>query len=117
MEAAIILAKCPKRKIAYGMRTQKMNDGDWWRTWAFPINEKRAHSEGYDETQVLGNLFATAEYPGCPYCGAKGFVQCNKCKKIACYSGEKSLICPWCGNLMDNITTATEKFSLSGGDI
>ena len=42
IEAAVITAKCSKGKRTYGIRIQKMEDGDWWRTWAFPIDEKRA---------------------------------------------------------------------------
>lgn len=117
MEAAVLLAKCGKRNRIYGIRTQKMSDGDWWRTWAFPIDEHRAESEGYDLTVVQGNLFYTEEYPGCPFCGTKNFVMCNKCHKISCWNGESRLECPWCGNDMNNIVTATEKFNLSGGDI
>ena len=117
MDAAVILAKCYKTKKMYGMRSQKMNDGEWWRTWAFPIDEKRAHGEGYDTTIVQGNMYHTEEYPGCPYCGTKNFVQCNKCRKLSCWNGETRLTCLWCGNDMNNIATATEKFNLSGGDI
>lgn len=117
MEAVVITGKCAKRSLMYGMRIQKMSDGDWWRTWAFPIDEKRAHNEGYDVTPVQGNLFHTEEYPGCPYCKATSFVQCNKCRKLTCWNGEIKLLCQWCGNNMDNIVTATEKFNVSGGDI
>lgn len=70
-----------------------------------------------DLTAVQGNLFYTEEYPGCPFCGTKNFVMCNKCHKISCWNGESRLECPWCGNDMNNIVTATEKFNLSGGDI
>lgn len=117
MEAAVILAKCPKRKLIYGMRTQKLSDGDWWRTWAFPVDEHKANYEGYDVTKVQGNLYHTDEYPGCPYCGTKNFVQCNTCHKISCWGGETRLICEWCGNDMDNIVSSTEKLDVSGGDI
>ena len=117
MEAAIILAKCSKDGQTFGIRTQKMSDGDWWRTWAFPIDEKRAQREGYDVTKVNGNMYYTKEYPGCPYCGTKSFVQCNKCHGITCLKEETSLPCQWCGRMLTNITAATEKFSLSGGDI
>ena len=117
MDAAIILTKCPKRRLVYGIRTQKMSDGDWWRTWAFSIDEHRACREGYDVTKVQGNLYHTEEYPGCPYCRTKNFVQCNQCKKISCWNGERQLSCLWCGNNMKNIQTATEKFNITGGDI
>ena len=116
MEAAVLLAKC-KDKRTYGMRIQRMSDGDWWRTWAFPIDERRANKEGYGVTKAQGNLYVTDEYPGCPYCGTNGFVQCNSCKKLSCIKDEKKLICPWCGNNMDNIVYTTEKFSVTGGDI
>ena len=115
MEAAVVLAKCPKSRQIYGMRTQKMSDGDWWRTWAFPIDERRASQEGYDATQVFSGMGCTEEYPGCPYCGATGFVQCYRCGKLSCYNGEASLTCLWCGNKMDSFVDATE-FQLSGGD-
>ena len=116
MEAIVLLTRCTNKQLQ-GVRVQKMQDGDWWRTWAFPANENRAKNEGYDKQQIQGNLYSTEEFPGCPYCGAKSFVLCNKCHKMTCWHGESVLDCAWCGNHMDNITTATEKFSLSGGDV
>lgn len=117
MEAAVIMQMCSRNKRPFGVRTQKMEDRDWWRTWSFVIDERRAQSEGYDITPVQGNLYATEEYPGCPYCGSYNFVQCNKCRKISCWNKETRMTCPWCSNDMNNIVTATEKFDLSGGDI
>ena len=117
MEANVVLVRCNKNRKIYGTRIQKMSDGDWWRTWSFPVDEKRAKNEGYDQQNIQGNLFATEEFPGCPYCGTKSFVQCNKCRKLSCWNGEKVLKCEWCGNNMNNITAATDKFSVSGGDI
>lgn len=35
-----------QKKHIYGISTQKMSDGDWRRTGAFPIDEHRAGSEG-----------------------------------------------------------------------
>lgn len=117
MEAAVVVAKCSKGKRTYGIRTQKMEDGDWWRTWAFPIDEKRARKENYDQTKIQGNLYCTEDYPGCPYCGTKGFVLCGNCHKISCWNGETSLTCPWCGSKLEEISAATKKFDLSGGDV
>lgn len=114
MEANILLFKCSKANQMYGVRIQKMNDGDWWRTWAFKIKPHNAKSEGYDKTPVQGNLYPTQEYPGCPYCRTNGFIQCGKCKKISCWNGETSLDCPWCGVRMENFVEATEKFSVVG---
>lgn len=115
MEASILLVKCPNNRKTFGVRIQKMNDGDWWRTWAFKLNETQAKSEGYDRTQAVGNLYSTEDYPGCPYCGTDGFVQCHNCHKISCWHGESSLKCAWCGETMNNIVSATEKFTVDSG--
>lgn len=117
MEASVILAKCPNRGgRLFGMRIQKMQDGDWWRTWAFPIDEQRAKGEGYDVREARGSLNALASYPGCPYCKARGFVQCGRCHKIICWNNEEQMTCPWCGNHMASIVTA-DSFDVSGGDV
>ena len=117
MEAAVIMQMCPKANRRFGVRTQKMQDQDWWRTWAFEIDDRRAKREGYDVTPVLGNLNCTEEFPGCPHCGSYSFVQCGRCKRLSCWNEESSMMCLWCNTRMDNIVTATDKFSLSGGDI
>ena len=114
MDVTILLMKCPTTHKPYGVRIQKMSDNDWWRTWAFPLNLTQAKNEGYDETMIQGALHVTQEYPGCPYCGAKGFVQCGKCKKIVCWKKESSLTCEWCGKKMENIRIA-DKFDITGG--
>ncbi len=117
MDATILMIHCYNQNRVFGARTERMRDGDWWRTWAFPISERIAHAEGYDKTPVRGNLYCTEEYPGCPYCGSKGFVHCNKCHKLTCWNGETKMVCPWCNNNMDNIVTATEEFDLTGGSM
>ena len=114
MEANVLLFKCTKAKQVFGVRAQKMEDNDWWRTWAFPLKQQNAQREGYDKTQVQGNLNATEGYPGCPHCGTVGFVQCGTCKKIACWDGEPVVICPWCNTTLDNIAIATDKFNVDG---
>ncbi len=117
MEANVLLTKCTRSHKAFGVRVEKMEDGDWWRTWAFEIRESTAKSEGFDKTPVRGNLYGTDEYPGCPYCGTFGFVQCNKCKKLTCWNDEKKLTCLWCNNPMNNITLSTDKFDVSGNQL
>jgi hypothetical protein len=117
MKASVVLIRCSKSKRIFGARTQKMDDNDWWRTWAFPIDEGKARREGYDSETVNGNLNCTKEYPGCPYCGTKGFVQCPSCRRLSCWSGEKSMDCQWCGKHMGPINVSTKKFTVSGGDL
>ena len=114
MEANVILMKCRKTGQTFGVRVQKMEDGDWYRTWAFPISNKMAVKEGFDKTQINGSLYDLEGFPGCPYCGEKAFVQCGYCNKISCYSGEKSVRCQWCGKMMKRIKNS-ESFDVSGG--
>lgn len=113
-EANVLLFKCGKANREYGVRIQTTPDNDWERTWAFEITPKIAKSEGFDKNKVKGNLYATDDYPGCPYCGADGFVQCSKCKKISCWDGEKNLTCAWCGAYMRNIVLTNSKFDVKG---
>lgn len=115
MEANIIMQKCSKAKKPFGVRVQLMSDGDWWRTWAFPMKESQGKNEGFDKNSVKGNMYATEEYPGCPYCHSMGFVQCGSCHKLTCWNGETTMKCGWCGETMENIVTATDKFDISGG--
>jgi len=115
MEAAVITIKCSSRNGMFGARIQKMEDGDWWRTWAFPLTASTARAERYDRVQVKGMLYPTPEYPGCPYCGAEAVVRCNGCGKLTCWKGETSLKCQWCGIQMENITVSRDGIAVRGG--
>lgn len=96
MEASVIVAKCRCGQY-YGMRTEKRG-GDWVRTWAFPMNQGMIEKEHYlHDQKIQGSLAPVGEYPGCPYCKTNGFYVCHKCGHINCYSGEKRVVCGWCG--------------------
>ena len=106
IQAKVILAKCSsvsnKSDNLFGMRIQKFGS-DWKRTWAFKIDAKRAHNEGYDKENTNGSFEPTNEYLGCPYCHSMNLAQCS-CGKSFCYktegkvkSGVIQLTCPWCG--------------------
>ena len=118
LKAKVILAKCSKNKKCFGIRVEQRGR-DWVRTWAFPINERKAKREKFDDNTITGSMEADDEYPGCPYCGAMGFVQCG-CEKICCTGGIQDdgdtleCTCPWCGEVMDNLQAA-DSFDISGG--
>ena len=61
-------------------------------------------------------LLQTAEYPGCPYCGTKGWFYDSNCKKISCYHGGTRHSCPWCGGEYD-VAMTQDKLDFSGGDL
>jgi len=114
LNAAVVLARCAKTKKLYGMRVEKRGN-DWVRTWAFPIDERKAKNEGFAANKVSGSMTAVDDYPGCPHCGAAGFVHCG-CGKIGCWIGSKETkkyVCPWCGQKAE--VAAAEKFDVSGG--
>ncbi len=114
MEANIILMKCLLTGGLSGVRIQKMNNGDWYRTWAFKMRENEAANEGYDRNSVVGSLTCTEEFPGCPYCSSKKFSQCMTCGKVSCYHDETNYICPWCGTNIKSVESA-DSFDVSGG--
>lgn len=114
MDANVVLIKCTRAKKLFGVRIQLMDDGDWWRTWAFKIDDRRAKNEHYDTNRVVGNLFPTEEYPGCPYCESNGLVQCGNCQHLSCWHGEKSIMCDWCETLMTDIVSTTDKIEIAG---
>ena len=97
MEAVIAVSKCTTHKHTFGIRFEKASR-DWTYTWAFPIKEKTALREDYDKTSIKGRLIQGCEYPGCPFCGTKGFFYCS-CGKLNCWNGISiNATCQWCGN-------------------
>jgi len=113
LTATVVLARCTKSKKLYGMRVEKRGN-DWVRTWAFPIDEQKAKHEGFEANKVSGSMNAVDDYPGCPYCGQSGFVQCGGCDKISCWSNESNkFTCPWCGNSGE--VQKAENFNVKGG--
>ena len=47
MNAVVALSKCSKTNKMYGIRFERTGR-DWKYTWAFPIQEKTALNEDYD---------------------------------------------------------------------
>lgn len=98
MEARIALCKCKEGKRAYGVRFERAGQG-WKYTWAFPLKEAAAKREGYDKTQLVGNISPDVDYPGCPFCKAKYFIICS-CGKLNCNNANDPTAifkCEWCG--------------------
>lgn len=115
MEASVVLFKCKTGK-PFGARVERGADGDWHRTWAFEVDERTIQGEGYDKTEITSIssfLPETPEYPGCPYCGAKGFIYCHVCHKLTCWTGESYAACQWCGS-GGEVGQAKDKFDISG---
>lgn len=97
MEAVIAICRCTHTNKLYGIRFER-SGSDWIYTWAFPIKERAAQNENYDKTTISGNLIEGEEYPGCPYCGTKGFFYCG-CGKLNCWNGKSRKVkCSWCGS-------------------
>ncbi len=112
VKANVILARCDENKKLYGIRIQEKN-GDWIRTWAFPIKEEIARQEGFDKVEINGSFAHTEDFPGCPYCHTKQFFVCGKCRKINCWHGQPTTTCQWCGNTGQ--TKVAEKLDVRGG--
>lgn len=111
MEAKVVMMKCKDCKKAFGARIERREEG-WVFNWAFPIDESIAEKEGFDSEIIEGNVYLDEEYPGCPHCGSKGFVQCT-CGKLTCWEGEIISKCAWCGKKAK--VGVAEKFRISSG--
>lgn len=113
-KAEVILMKCPETKRIYGVRVEEWQ-GDWFRTWAFPIEERKASHEGFDKTKIRGNLYPADEYNGCPYCKSVCYVQCSRCGKLSCWNSEERISCAWCG-LTGDVSRIEDEIGVKGGD-
>ncbi len=47
---------------------------------------------------LQGRFDVAAEYEGCPDCGNRGFIQCDRCCGLGCWYGEGPFLCRSCGN-------------------
>ncbi len=103
VNAQVILIRCKSSKQLYGARIQQRSGKDWDMTWSFAIDEDRAKNEGFDKTKLNVDVTSTEDYPGCPDCGARGYVQCPRCQKLTCWGGEESSKCAWCNTKLGNI--------------
>lgn len=68
-EAFAVMAACERTKQPFGITVDKNSSGQYKFVWAFKIDKEKAQREGYDKTNIKGNITLDAEYPGCPYCG------------------------------------------------
>ena len=114
MNAKVILMKCPEAKRTFGVRVEERS-GDWFRTWAFPIDEGRASHEGYDKTKITGNLIADDGFNGCPYCRSERFVLCGRCGKLSCWNNEERITCGWCG-MTGKVESTEDEIEVKSGD-
>ena len=112
----IVPAKCQHTGKLYGIRAEKKNDG-WHLNWAFELPEDEAARENFGEDAISGRIVIDAEYPGCPYCGGKGFVHCGKCGKLSCWDEEElTFSCHYCGN-SGTINCESDEFgNIKAGD-
>lgn len=113
--AVVICSRCGGNKKLYGVRTEEKR-GIWYFTWAFKLKEDVAKREGFLTTKIDGTDTETDNtYPGCPYCGKKGFVHCRECGELTCFDGENWFTCAHCGN-SGLVSNGWDGVTLSGGD-
>lgn len=97
-EARIAMCKCKEAKgKTFGVRFERSQNG-WKYNWAFAMDSHKAKREGYDSTEIIGNIEPDEDYPGCPYCRTKYFVVCGECQHLNCnINSPGSFTCEWCG--------------------
>ncbi len=109
----VIMASCQQTKLPFGITVRNVhNNYEFY--WAFKISQSSARKEGFDRNKVNGNIFNSAEFPGCPHCGAISWFQCGKCRKFVCMRPEQKIVkCPECGN--EGEVYVSDNFDISGG--
>jgi hypothetical protein len=96
LNAVIVLCRCRRHRLLFGIRFEEKNRERWVADWAFPIKEQAARRERFDATDIVGSFVLTEAYPGCPGCRAFNVFRCS-CGKVACWDNEtKRVTCPWC---------------------
>lgn len=112
----IVPAKCQRTGKMYGIRAEKKGD-TWHLDWAFELLEDEAARENFEEDKISGKIFIDAEFPGCPYCGGKGFVHCAQCGKLSCWDEEETEFhCHHCGYSGTIGGSAEEFVDIKAGD-
>lgn len=114
-EATVLPVKCSKTGNYFGMRVEKQQNY-WVSTWAFKLDERIISVEKYDQEKVNGEIYLDPEYPGCPYCRHRSFVQCGACRKLFDWDGEtKKVVCANCDRELE--LTGGGKFDVDGSSM
>lgn len=111
----VVMAWCQQSRKPFGI-TAEIRNREIDFKWAFKMSESTSSKEGFDRTRVSGNIFTTADYPGCPHCGAKSWYQCSNGHFVCMESGKTGWVkCPKCG--VEGELKIADNFDLSGGDL
>jgi hypothetical protein len=92
----IVMSRCSRSGMGFGIRFEEQTHGKWSGDWAFAVKEQAARKEGYGGSEITGAIALAKRYPGCPHCHASGLYKCS-CGKVTCWDGEPRIVtCPWC---------------------
>lgn len=95
---AVLLVKCSKTgKLA--LAKYERGSPRYTLIGSYPVDEARYSAlslRGADAAHI--NVSLIDRTPTCPHCAeGDSFVLCNKCGNLFCSSGERKVVCPWCG--------------------
>jgi hypothetical protein len=103
----VVVARCFEVGQEIAVRFVQEPDGVWRAAAILPWSPDRAPRSDPASARVMEGAFDIAPtYPGCPFCGARSFLQCPGCEQLACWDGRTSRVprrrrrpygrCPWC---------------------
>lgn len=98
--ADVVVSRCARTNQHYGMRVEEQS-ALWVVTWAFPMSPSSAARQRQQGAAIEGGISCAGSFPGCPHCGAQGFVRCGGCEAITCSANPApgaEFRCAWCGN-------------------
>lgn len=112
-QAFAVMAACERSKETFGITVDSCGNNSYRFIWSFKIRKEIAKQEGYDSTNVTGNIENDEEFPGCPYCKAKLMWLCGTCKKWNCWHEQNHVTCAHCGTSGE--CSVADSFDLRGG--
>lgn len=76
--------RCSANGGAFAIEFLRASSGAWEAQTAAQIDEALLTHHGETAQSLHGPARAGDSYPGCPYCGDKGFFVCDSCGQLHC---------------------------------
>jgi len=99
-EVVFVDIHCVKTRLLFHQRYDFAADNKWVLTYGIKDKEfVRISDQGTGNRKKIDySKLRTGPQYKCPYCGNRNYVQCGKCGKLTCYSGNGNFECVSCGN-------------------
>jgi hypothetical protein len=74
-----------------------IDQGGCWNLAEVRVVGQGTSPAGHDQARLTGSFGIAAGYLGCPDCGNRDYVRCNRCGGLTCWYGSSDFLCMTCG--------------------